>query len=232
MIIYRKSLYLYFSYVFTVYIFKEAVGGDESAPLGIVVTALQIVIAGFRIVVITSVTQRVCFGYLFFFLCAVTGQRFDWLAPFVIGVLYEHFALRIRYSHNIAELICYVEILHAFIYEAQRGSARSALEKESVYRILQNVTILNLNDMFLLTSSKQDEVFMLFQQISQKRAEYSGGYSPLYIIKLSRVSEKEFSKGCSAKIIHLHSLGIAIILRLVNIKYTKAISLIPKYEIS
>ena len=130
--IYRKSLYLYFSYVFTVYIFKEAVGGDESAPLGIVVTALQIVIAGFRIVVITSVTQRVCFGYLFFFLCAVTGQRFDWLAPFVIGVLYEHFALRIRYSHNIAELVRYVEILHAVQHEAERYAARAVLEENDI----------------------------------------------------------------------------------------------------
>ena len=64
----------------------EAVGADKATPFGVVVPGLQVVIPGFRVVVIAAVTQGVELCNLVLLLGIVPRYGFDRVAPFVIGI--------------------------------------------------------------------------------------------------------------------------------------------------
>ena len=59
----------------------EIVGRDESAPFGVVVAALQIIVACFRIVVIAAVSERVDLRDLFLLIDIITGYGLNLTNP-------------------------------------------------------------------------------------------------------------------------------------------------------
>ena len=70
----------------------EIVGRDESAPFGVVVAALQIIAACFRIIVIAAVTQGVDLHDLFLLRSIIPYSGLNRAAPFIIGIFYNGFA--------------------------------------------------------------------------------------------------------------------------------------------
>ena len=70
----------------------EIVGRDESAPFGVVVAALQIVIPCFRIIVIAAVTQGVDLRDLVLHGSVVSRYGLNRVAPFIITVHYKSIA--------------------------------------------------------------------------------------------------------------------------------------------
>ena len=59
----------------------ECIRTDEAAPFGVVVAALQIIVACFRIVVITTVTQGVDLRDLFLLIDIITGYGLNLTNP-------------------------------------------------------------------------------------------------------------------------------------------------------
>ena len=59
----------------------ECIRAEESAPFGVVITALQVVIAGFRIIVIAAVTQGVDLRDLFLLIDIITGYGLNLTNP-------------------------------------------------------------------------------------------------------------------------------------------------------
>ena len=110
----------------------ECIRAEETTPFGIVVPGLQIVIPGFRVVVIAAVTQGIDLRDLVLLGSVVSRYGLNRVAPFIITVHYKSIAGCIRDPYDIAKLVGDVEILHAVQDEPQRYAARAVLEEEHV----------------------------------------------------------------------------------------------------
>lgn len=59
----------------------ESIRAEETTPFGVVVAALQIIVACFRIIVIAAVTQRVDLRDLFLLIDIITGYGLNLTNP-------------------------------------------------------------------------------------------------------------------------------------------------------
>jgi len=89
--------------------------GDKAAYFGVIIPALQVIQPRFRIVVITPVAERVIRAQ-----CSCQGaSRGEQFAPGIVGIFYHASAACVHETHDVALSIAEVEILIAFVVDAQ-----------------------------------------------------------------------------------------------------------------
>ena len=86
---------------------------------------LEIVITGFGIIIISTITNGVSICKFLFVFSAYYSLH---VSPFVIGVRYQLNSVLINNSKNITKLVCQVKILGAVINKSYRCSVFVVLE--------------------------------------------------------------------------------------------------------